>query len=201
MTSRRWLLLTPLLGVALATSSLAAPTKVPQIKDAAGDSAGSQSGTDIVSVLYTTNGPGSGGSYRPKQLIVTMRTAGPVLQQAGLTFEVEATTKACGDVTFTYEPGTPYESVTGVNGWADWGTCTGSDGESAVELLTATVNGNAIEWAFGLKSTPLKVGAVLTDFRARIDPSNPVVPFPSNATGTELGAIDSATGSGSWKVG
>jgi hypothetical protein len=201
MTSRRWLLLTPLLGLALATSSLAAPTKVPQIKDASGDSTGSQSGTDIVSVLYTTNGPGSGKAYRPKQLTVTMKTAGPVLQQAGLTYEVEASTSTCGDVTFTFEPGSPYSSALGVNGWADWGTCTGSDGESAVELLTVTVNGNSIEWAFGLKSTPLKVGTAFSDFRARIDPSNPAVPLPSSATGTELGLIDSATGSGTWKVG
>jgi hypothetical protein len=201
MTSRRWLLLSPLLGIALAGSSLAAPTKVPQIKDATGDSAGSQSGTDIASVLFSTTGPGSGMAYRPKQLTITMRTAGPVLQQAGLTYEVEAKTAACGDITFTYEPGTPYESVTGVNGWALWGSCPGSDGESTIELVTVTVSGNAIEWAFGLKATPLKVGTVLTDFRARIDPSNPVVPFPSSETGTELGLIDSATGSGSWKVG
>ena len=201
MTSRRWLLLSPLLGVALATSSLAAPTKAPQIKDPAGDSTGSQSGTDIVSVLFSTAGPGTGRAYRPKQLTVTMRTAGAVLQQAGLTYEVEASTSACGDITFTYESGTPYESVTGLNGWADWGTCVGSDGESAIELLTATVNGNAIEWAFGLKATPLKVGTALTDFRARIDPSNPAVPFPSSTTGTELGLIDAATGSTGWKVG
>jgi hypothetical protein len=202
MTSRRRLLaVVPVLGIALATSSSAAPTKVPQVKDATGDSVGSQSGTDIVSVLYTTAGPGSGRDYRPKQLAVTMRTAGPVLMQAGLTYEVEATTDTCGDVTFTFEPGTPYERVAGVNGWADWGTCSSAAGDSSVELLPVEVSGNAISWTFGLKSTPLKVGTVFRDFRARIDPSNPAVPFPSNATGTGFGLIDSATGSGTWKVG
>ena len=29
---------------------------------------------------------------------------------------------------------------------------------------------------------------------------DPVVPFPSNATGTTLGLIDAATGSGTWKL-
>ena len=202
MTSRRLLLaVAPLLGIALATSSSAAPTNVPQIKDASGDSVGSQSGTDIVSVLYTTAGPGSGASYRPKQFSVTMKTAGDVLQQAGLTYEVEATTTTCGDVTFTFEPGTPYSSVTGVNGWADWGNCSTAADDGSIELLPVEVSGNAITWAFGLKSTPFKVGTVFRDFRARIDPSNPVVPLPSSTTGTELGLIDSATGTGSWKLG
>ena len=138
MTSRRWLFLTPLLGIALATSSLAAPTKVPQIKDATGDSVGSQSGTDIVSVLFSTAGLGTGRAYRPKQFKVTMKTAGPVLKQAGLTYEVEAKSSTCGDITFTFEPGSPYASALGVSGWAMWGSCPGSDGESTISPIVWT---------------------------------------------------------------
>lgn len=184
---------------ALATAGHAAPTKAPQVVDPAGDSVGAQPGTDIASVLYTTAGTGSGKAYVPKKLVVTLTMAGPVSSEPGLTYEVEAATDSCGDVTFTLEPGTPYGEVTGLNGWADWGDCT--VGDSNVELLTAKIAESTVTWTFGVKATPLKVGTVFTDFRARVDPSNPVVPFPASVTGTELGLIDAATGAGPWKLG
>jgi hypothetical protein len=176
---------------------------VPQVKDPSGDAVGTQAqpGLDIVSVLYTTAGIGSGKSYRPKAFRVTMTLAGPVATEPGLTYEAQAATTTCGDVLFTYEPGTPYESVTGINGWADWGTCQNSADDGTIELLAATVDGKTITWEFGLKSTPLKVGTVFSGFEARVDLSNPVIPFPSNATGTGFGAVDGATGTGSWKLG
>ncbi len=130
-----------------------------------------------------------------------MTTAGPVVTRAGFTYEIEATTDTCGDVTFTAEPGTPYEGITGLNGWADWGSCTTDAAEGGVELLTVQINDRTLRWTFGLKSTPLKVGTVFRDFRARVDPSNPVVPFPSSATGIELGLVDAAKGTGTWRVG
>ena len=202
MSRRRLaLVLVPLLGVALAGTSSAAPKPAPQVKDAVGDAAGGQAGTDIVSVLYSTNGKGSGRSYVPKQLVVTMTLAGPVRSEPVLTYEVEATTTSCGDVTFTMEQGTPYQSITGLNGWADWGDCMNAAGDGSIELLTATVDGNKIRWEFGLKGTGLKPGTVFSNFRARVDPSNPAVPFPSSTTGTELGLVDGATGKGTWKLG
>lgn len=197
----RSLVLTSVTAVALATAAHAAPTTKPQVVDPKGDSLGAQPGTDIVSVLYTTAGRGSGKTYVPRQLVVTLTLAGPVATNAGLTFEVEATTDTCDDVTFTFEPGTPYGDVVGVNGWADWGSCTTAAADGGVELITANVKGDSIVWTFSLKSTPLELGTELTDFRARVDPSNPVVPLPSSSTGTELGLIDSATGDGTWKVG
>lgn len=193
--TRTALFLAPLVAVALATSSSAAPTTVPQVKDATGDSLTTQGDTDIVSVLYTTSGKGSGKSYEPKQLVVTMTLAGPPATTPGYTYEVEAATSSCGDVMFTMEPGTPYSDVTGVNGWVEWGTC------ADIALITVKTKGNSIVWSFSIKGTPLKVGTVLSDFRARVDLSNPVVPLPSNSQGGELGLLDSATGTGTWKLG
>jgi hypothetical protein len=197
----RLLALAPLAGLALAaTPSSAAPTTVPQLKDAAGDAVGAQAGTDVVSVLYTTSGNGSGKAYEPKQLVVTMTLAGPVATNPGLTYEVAATTSSCGVVTFTMEPGTPYETVTGLNGWADWGDCIPKGTESNVALLPVKVKGSTITWTFGIKSSPVPVGTVFKDFVARVDPSNPVVPFPSSVTGTELGLIDAGAAPGPWKL-
>lgn len=196
----RLLVLAPLVGLALtATPGSAAPTAVPQIKDAAGDAVAPSAAYDVVSVLWTTAGKGSGRSYSPKSLVVTMTLAGPPATDPGVTYEVEATTSTCGDVTFTMEPGTPYESVTGLNGWVDWGECT--VGDSSVELLTVKTKGSSIIWTYGLKASPLELSTVFSDFRARVDPANPAVPFPSSTTGTELGLLDAGTGTGTWKVG
>lgn len=195
----RLLALTTLTGLALATAGHAAPTTEPQVEDPAGDAVGGRAGTDIVSVLYTTEGTGKGKSYTPKKLVVTLTLAGPAVTDPGFTYEVEASTDTCGDVAFTFEPGTPYEGVTGRNGWAVWGDCTVGDG--AYELLTVKTKGDSVIWTFSLKATPLEIGTVFEDFRARVDPTVPVVPLPSSETGTELGLIDGATGDGTWKVG
>lgn len=199
MRARR-LALVPLACLALtAAPGLAAPTTTPQVVDPAGDAVGGQPGTDVVSVLYTTAGRGAGKAYVPRQLVVTLTLAGPVVEDPGLTYEVEAVTDTCGEVTFTVEPGTVYGQALGLNGWADWGDCTVGD-DSSVELLTAKIQDRTVTWTFGIKATPLRIGTVFRDFRVRVDPSNPVVPFPSSATGTELGLIDAATGKGSWKL-
>lgn len=195
----RLLALVPLAALALMTPGHAAPTTEPQVEDPAGDAVGGQAGTDIVSVLYTTEGKGTGKAYAPKKLVVTLTLAGQVVTDPGFTYEVEATTDTCGDVAFTFEPGTPYEGVTGRNGWALWGSCKVAD--SSYELLTVKADGSTVIWTFNLKATPLEIGTVFEDFRARVDPTVPVVPLPSSETHTELGLIDGATGDGTWKVG
>lgn len=204
MPRRSVLLLAALAALASTTPSHAAAPK-PQVTDPAGDAAGMQPGTDLVSVLYSTTGTGTGRKYVPKKLLVTMTLAGDVITAPGLTYEVQAETAPCGTVTFTAEQGSPYSSVTGVNGWADWGSCTvpGSDGApTSVELLPVEVSGKTLQWKFSLKLIPkeLKVGTSFTDFEARVDPTNPLIPFPSNATGTTLGLIDKATAPGPWKL-
>jgi hypothetical protein len=197
--ARSALALVPLLALGAAGHVSAAPAKAPQVKDATGDAVTRQAGNDIVSATWTTTGSGSGKAYKPKQLVVSLTLAAPPSSTPTFTYEVEATTSTCGDVAFTYEPGTPYESVTGLNGWADWGDCLLAD-DSSIELLTPKVKGSTITWSFSLKASPVKAGAVLTDFRARVDPSNPVLPFPSSSQTGENGLVDSATGTGSWKV-
>lgn len=196
----RWLALAPLAGIALAAAAHAGPTKVPQIKDPTGDAVGMQAGTDIVSVLFTTAGKGAGKHYLPKVFSVTMTLAGPALSGPGITYEVDAMTSTCGAVSFTYEPGTPYERITGLNGWADWGSCDNQAGTGHFELLAVAVDGKKVTWEFVLKATGLKVGTVFSKFAARVDPSNPALPLPSSATGTQLGLIDAATGPGSWRL-
>jgi hypothetical protein len=196
----RLLALAPLVAVALATTAHAGPTRTPQIKDPAGDANGGQAGTDITSVLFSTAGKGSGKRYAPKMFTVTMTLAGPPLAGPGLTYEVHATTSTCGDIDFTYEPGTPYENVTGANGWAEWGSCDNQAGDSNIELLTVTVDGNKLVWEFGYKAIGLKVGTVFSDMKAFVDPSNPVIPLPSSAGAGELDVLDVATGAGTWTV-
>jgi hypothetical protein len=200
----RWLALAPALGLVLATAAHAAPTTVPQIKDAPNDAVGGQAGMDIASVLFTTSGKGSGKAYQPKELSITMTLAGPVSSGPGLTYEVDAKTDTCGDVSFTYEPGTVYGTATGRTGWAIWGSCENTAGDgSSVELLAPEVKGNTITWTFSLKATGLKVGSSFSSFAARVDPTNPVLPYPSHGDAgyTGAGLVDAATGSGTWKLG
>lgn len=196
----RLLTLVPLAALALATAAHAGPTTVPQVKDAAGDATGGQAGTDITSVLFTTSGKGTGRSYVPKSFSVTLTLAGPPMSGPGLTYEVHATTSKCGDIGFTYEPGTPYERITGLNGWADWGTCDNQAGDSNIELLTVQTSGSKVIWEFGFKAIGLTVGTVFSNMKAFVDPSNPAVPFPADSTVGERDVFDVATGTGSWKL-
>jgi hypothetical protein len=201
---KRLLALAPLVsGLVLATTAYAGPTTTPQIKDPAGDAVGARPGMDITSVLFTTAGTGTGKAYVPKTFLVTMTLAGPVEAGPGLTYEVDAKSDTCGDLSFTYEPGTPYGQAFGPNGWAIWGTCSNTAGDGSVELMNVTAQGNKIVWEFGMKAISLKRGASLKDFVARVDPTNPVLPYPSHGDAgmTGLGLIDTAKGSGTWKLG
>ena len=198
---RRPAILAALLAAAVAMPSHAAPK--PQITDAKGD--GPQPGVDIVSVLWSTTGTGSGRRYVPKKLVLTMTLAGDVLTNPGITYEASAVTTTCETVTFSAQQGTPYSAVVGVNGWAEWGSCSKptSDGDSNVELLTVAVKGNTLTWTMPIKMLPkgLTLGTVFSDFEARVDPTNPVVPFPSSLTRTDMGLLDIGTGTGTWKLG
>jgi hypothetical protein len=196
----RLLALLPVAAVALATAAYAGPTTTPQVKDPSGDATGGQAGTDITSVLFTTSGKGSGKRYVPKTFTVTLTLAGAPLSGPGLTYEVHANTTTCGDIDFTYEPGTPYEKVTGLNGWAEWGSCSNQAGSSSIELLTVEQTGSKVIWEFGFKAIGLKVGTVFRDMKAFVDPSNPALPLPASSTAGELDVFDVATAPGPWTV-
>lgn len=197
---RRALLLATLLAAVTVAPSLAAPA--PQIVDPKGDAVGAQPGADLVSVTFSTTGTGAGRGYVAKKLLVTMTLAGDVLAQPVLTYEVTAQTGTCGEVEFTAEFGSPYSQVVSVDGWSSWGDCVAPGDDDNVALMKVAVKGNTITWSFPIKTIPkeLKLGTVFSDFEARIDPTNPVVPFPSRATQTRLGLVDVATGTGTWKM-
>lgn len=203
MPRRSVLLIAAIVAATATTSSDAAPK--PQLTDPKGDAVGGQAGTDIVSVTYATTGTGSGRAYVPKKFTVTMVLAGDVITQPGLTYEIDALTDNCGEVTFSAQNGSPYSQITGVNGWADWGSCTkpGTDGPSALELIPVAVKGNTLVWSFPMKSLPenLERGTLFSDFEARVDPTNPVLPLQSSTTGSALGLIDKGVSKAAWKLG
>lgn len=203
MLRRSALVLAALLVAATQNPSNAAAPK-PQIVDPAGDAVGMQGGADIVSVTYATTGVGSGRAYVPKKLVITMTTAADVFTTPGLTYEVSAMTTSCDVVTFSAQQGTPYSAVVGVNGWAEWGSCTKptTDGDSSVELITVVAKGKTLTWSYSIKMLPkdLKIGTAFSDFEARVDPTNPVVPFPSSLTSTDRGLVDIGTGNVTWKL-
>ncbi|HEV2890501.1 MAG TPA: hypothetical protein VGX28_09000 [Frankiaceae bacterium] len=199
---RRALLLAAFLAAVTALPSSAAAPK-PQVTDPKGDALGAQPGADLASVTFATTGTGSGRAYVAKKLVVTMAMAGDVITTPGLTYEISTETSSCGRVTLSAQQGSPYSQVTHLNGWADWGDCMSrADATSNVELLTAAVKGNTITWSFSLKMLPkeLAVRTSFTTFEARIDPTNPVIPFPSSATQTENGLVDVATSDVVWKM-
>ena len=195
----RLLALVPVVAVALATGAHAGPTKVPQVKDPAGDAVGGQAGTDIVSVLYTSAGVRSGKAYKAKELLVTMTLAGPALTTPGVSYEATATTSACGDVTLHLRARHAVREGDRAQRLGPVGSC--DNGSGNIELLTATTAGNTITWEFGIKATPFKLGTLFSTFRAEVDLTEPVVPFPASETGTNIGVPDAASGNGTWKLG
>ena len=180
-------LLAPLLVLGTGHAQ-AAPPK-PQVVDPVGDAVGTKS-QDIASVLFRTEGPS-----RYRVLKVTMTLGGDVMKQAAVfNYEVDARV-TCGDVSFSFSPGTPYETVTHLNGWV-----TSSCGGDSQDLVTVAVDGQTITWELALDPTVFKKGTAFTDFVARVDPAQPAVPFPSSATQTTLGLIDVAKAAGPWKL-
>lgn len=180
-------LLAPALLLGTGHAQAAAPK--PQVVDPVGDAVGTKS-QDIVSVLFSSTGPA-----KSRTLKVSMTLAGDVLKQAAtFNYEVDAHV-TCGDLSFSFSPGTPYEAVTHLNGWI-----TSSCGEETQDLVTATVSGPTITWELPLDSRVFKKGTTFTDFEARVDPAQPAVPFPSGVTQTALGLVDVAKAAGPWRL-
>ena len=191
LTGMRRLALTlalPALLIAGAVHAEAAGAPKPQVTDRGGDSLATKS-QDIKSVLFQAT-----GSAKSKALIVTMSTWSPVMTDLStFNYEVEAQT-TCGDVSFSISPGTPYQTVTGLNGWVS-----SSCGDYS-DLVQAKVDGKTITWVLSLDPKLFTKGMEFKGFTARIDAANPAVPFPSSATGTTLGLIDSASSTTVWRL-
>lgn len=180
------LTLTPALLLGVAQVGHAAAPK-PQIVDPVGDAVGTKA-QDIASVLFRTVGKG-----RNKSLEVIMTLASDVQNVGAFNYEVDATSNTCGDLEFSMSPGTPYETVTGLNGWITTGC-----GEQ--DLVHVDVQGRTITWSLPLDQALLKGNTVLKNFTARVDPAQPALPFPSSATATTLGLVDAAVGSKPWRL-
>jgi hypothetical protein len=184
-------LLTLLVPAVLLTGSTfaEAASPRPQVSDRGGDALGTKS-QDIRSVLFEAKGRGAS-----KALVVTMSTWSPVMQDLA-TFNYEVDAKApCGDVSFSFSPGTPYQSVTGLNGWVST-----SCGAGLSDLVSVQVKGTEITWVLSLDPKAFEKGMPFTDFVGRIDLAQPAVPFASSATGTTLGLVDIATAKGPWRL-
>lgn len=195
-----------------AGSALAAPTRKPQIVDAANDALGGQAGTEIVSVLWTTTGDTTVSrvrgrkvtTYTPRKLVVTLNLAGAPMSQAGFAYETEAEFAGCGTVRFTYTPGTVFGQVLGpASLWYDCGEPDPTTGDTLVLVPNPKhkIGAKSITWEYAIKAFPkaVKVGAPVTDFSAAVDIVEPVFGLQGTTdTGTP---IDGATSDAVWKLG
>lgn len=167
----------------------AAGRPAPQVVDAGGDSLATKH-QDIKSVLFSTKGP-----VGNQALVVTLSTWSPVMPELS-TFNYEVDVKAsCGDLSLSMSPSTPYEKVTGLNGWVS-----SSCGGDVSDLISAQVRDNTITWVVPLDGKVFTKGTTFTDFEARIDLAQPALPFPSSITGTALGLVDVATSKATWRL-
>lgn len=193
MKFRRTLVAVPLVLVALATGGTAAPKDVPQIVDPKGDSAAGQAMFDIISVQYSTKGTGSGRSYLPKKLVVTLNLAGPPSSSGAISYNVVADTDGCGLIDIRYAPGHAIGTVIG-DSYAKFGSC------GASVFFPAKVKGSSVTFEFALKAAGIDRGTTFSDFTASVDLSDPVIAELSTDGGATDGLGDKATGDGTWVV-
>ena len=188
MRARRSLLVVPIVRAVLA-----APKPVPQISDPKGDSLAGQAPLDIVSVLYSTSGTGTGKGYLPKKLIVTLTLAGPPSTAGVVTYRVIADTDGCGLIDFRGAPGNATGTVIG-DTYARFGSC------AEAIFFFPKVQGSVVTFEVGLKVAGIDRGTVFSDFLARVDVSDPVLAEVGTGNTPAAGVCDSATGDGTWIV-
>jgi hypothetical protein len=205
--------------VALAPSSHAATYKPnpavkpkPQIVDKSGDAIAGQTNSDIVNAQFSTVGEVSTKKvgrkrvthYTPKKLVVSLKLAAAPSSQAGWTYTGNADVAGCGSVSFAYSP-----NATLGEGSAFFSGCGEVtqpsipillDTPSALITIDPVVKASTITWELGLKAMPkeVKVGKTWSNFSATVDVNEPV--FGIVGPGVFGGHVDSATGSGSWKL-
>ncbi|HVE99553.1 MAG TPA: hypothetical protein VNA12_10295 [Mycobacteriales bacterium] len=158
-------------------------------------------GLDIRSAGYSTTGKGSGRAYVPATLVATMSLTAAPLDQAGIGYEVAAVVDGCGDVIFSYTPGTVGSSVLG-EALLFVGCGGTADPTSDAQLLTPkfAVEGGKLTWSIGLKALPKEVraGAVLTELLSRVDVVEPA--FGTRLVGAAPAVFDTAATDKTWKI-
>ena len=159
-------------------------------------------GLDIVSVTYATAGKGKGKAYVPATLLASMTLTAPPLEQAGVGYEVAATVDGCGDLVFSYTPGTVASGILG-EALVFVGCGGTTDPTSDAQILTPkfAVNGSTLTWSIALKQLPKEVraGAVLGALTSRVDLVEPA--FGTRLVGPAPGLFDTASSDKTWKIG
>ncbi len=159
-------------------------------------------GLDILSVTYSTLGKGKGKAYVPSTLVASMTLSAAPVKQAGVGYEVAAQVEGCGDVVFSYTPGTVASAVLGeallflgCGGAAD---PTGSDSQILTPKFDIT--GSTLTWSMALKALPKQVraGAVLTQLQSLVDVVEPA--FGTRLLEAAPGLLDTATSDRTWKI-
>lgn len=204
-----------ILAAAVAVAALAhggsAAAPKPQIVDPAGDALGAQGTTDITSAVWSTTGTTSVSkvrgkkvtTYRPSKLVVTLNLAAAPSRSAPFSYEASAEVAGCGEVRFTYTPGTVFSTVLGESSlWIDCGPTDPTTGDNLLLIAGVSTNftGNSISWSIGIKTMPkpVQVGSKWSGFRASADLIDPV--FGLYGT-RDIQSIDVGTGNGTWVLG
>ena len=191
----------------LAALALAAPSHAASFSYSDPADMPADGGLDILSVGYSTAGKGKGKSYVPSTLIATMTLAAPPFEQPVVGFSVAAVVADCGELTFTYTPGTVGSAVLGPA--LVFVGCGGTtDPTSDNQLLTPKFEGtgSTLTWSIGLKALPkeIRAGAELTSLRALVDVVEPVTGSRITEVSSEAptpGLIDTATTTATWRIG
>lgn len=142
----------------------------------------------------------------PKDLVVTLTTAGAPVVQPGTAFQIGADTPCGTFFLFSYFSA-PDRGVAHSMQFANCGEPdpTGNDGVSLEPVVKTT--GNAISYTVPFRTLPkqIKLGSSFSALTAYTAVADPVVgfgpgDFSPNDAGTEAASFDFAKGS-SWKVG
>ncbi len=176
------------------------PKPKPQVIDPAGDSLGALKELDVVSVLYSTKGTGTGRKYVPSKLVVTLTLAGAPATSGAVAYIVTAETDDCGTVALRWTPGTTTGGLIG-DTYASFGDCK-PDGTNNYLFVAARITATGASWTFSLKQVKMRRGTEFSEFRVSVDFVDPA----TGTTGTDLveparGPGDKAAGDGVWKVG
>lgn len=197
------------LAVVPATGNAAAAPK-PQIVDAKGDAVGMQGTTDITSARWSTTGDTVVSkvrgkkvtTYTPRKLNVTIDLAAAPTQNAPFSYEATAQVAGCGEVRFTYTPGTVFSQLLGESSlWLDCGEEPDETGSTLMLIpgIDTTVKGTSLTWSVSIKMLPkeVRVGSKWSDFAASADLTDPVM----GLYGTNYASsIDEAAGDVVWTL-
>lgn len=182
--------------IALATGGHAAAPK-PQLTDPKGDAIGAQATTDIVSAAWNAT-----GHVRKvaKHLTVTINLAGAPSKTAPFAYEASAEVAGCGEVRFSYTPGTVFAGLSGDSSlWIDCGPTDPTTGDNLLLLtgIKTSFGPKSITWTVTIKAMPKPAqhGSKWSGFRAAADIVDPVFGLMGTPDAT---SVDEGLGSTAW---